>query len=502
MAERTIRITGKYLQIPVRMYQKKTPVHFYCDGEKILELAVCVGDEPWDTDEFDYYGQIRMEAYQGKEIRIQGDVPAGLLAKINCADAMVHNPERRPKYHFTANYGWMNDPNGLIYQDGIYHLYYQHDPVDADGFNMSWGHAISTDLLHWTYKDVVLLPEEGGMICSGSAMANEHGALGYPNDALIACYTVAGSKNIWSAGKKFVQKLAVSCDGGDTFTVLKEGIMQPVAAENRDPCVFWHEESQAYVMLLWLEKNDFGFFRSTDLLKWEQTQRCTLPGGFECPGIKRLYTEDKSEYRWVVMEAGGRCYIGSFDGYRFVWDGEVHHLYNIREKQDTRPYAAQAYAGIEDRCVVIPWLLTKDKGKHYRGSAGLPKELYLAKTPEVGFAVCQKPVAEYEAIKSPCDAETATEAEILISGEEAASISIRAENGSELPICYQPEGILTVGEKQYRVQPNETRLRILTDDRIVELFLGSMGYIVDELEDGACGFAAGNVRFAKYFRVS
>src|SRR5699024_2710544 len=109
--------------------------------------------------------------------------------------------EPRPSVHFTAVHGWINDPNGLIYADGLFHYYFQYNPFDTEWQNMSWGHAVSRDLLHWRQEETVMSPDEDGPIFSGSAVENQQGLLGQPQEALLYFYTAAGGSSRWSAGK-------------------------------------------------------------------------------------------------------------------------------------------------------------------------------------------------------------------------------------------------------------------------------------------------------------
>jgi len=498
MSKRAIKITGRYLQIPVRLKQQnKQPVHFYCEGEKILELAVMIGESDWNTDEFDYYGQLPMPTYMGKTVEIEGEVPEGFLEKICCGNELIANEEEvRPVFHFTPHVGWMNDPNGLVYADGVYHFYYQHNPVDRDWENMSWGHAVSTDLLHWQQKEIVLLPEEGGTIYSGSAIVNEHGALGYPKDAILAFYTIAGNASQWSKGKPFVQKVAVSTDGGNTMQPLKVGMLPNIVGTNRDPKVFWHEKSQAYVMILWIDGNYFSFLRSTDLVTWEETQRIELPEGYECPNIDELFTEDGKYSCWFVMDAGGRCYTGTFDGYRFTWSGKIQKLF-----ADNLPYAAQIYSGTPGRSILVPWLRTADPGKKYHCSAGIPRELYVKKEEDGSYYICQRLIAEYEAQKEICDANEASEAQLVCSEEENLELTILTKDGGRETVCYESNGILLIGDKQYNVPADAALLRVIADDRILEIFVDDAAYIAAELKERACGFEAAEEYEVTYYRV-
>ena len=199
----------------------------------------------------------------------------------------------KPSLHFTPSYGWMNDPNGLVYHDGIYELYYQHNPRGIDWNCMTWGHARGTDLLHWEDLGDVLEPDENGLMFSGCAIRNDRGLLGLPEDALLFFYTAAGHSSRESKGKPYTIRLAYSTDGGNTL-IKKDGklangeVIETLAAENRDPKVFWHEESGAYILVLWIENNDFGIWRSEDLEQFTMTQRVTLESGYECPDLFRL----------------------------------------------------------------------------------------------------------------------------------------------------------------------------------------------------------------------
>lgn len=158
------------------------------------------------------------------------------------------------------NTGWINDPNGLIY-----YLYFQYNPFDTKWENMCWGHVISKDLLHWEQKETVLYPDQDGPIFSGSGIVNENALLGLPKDAYIYFYTSAGGKSEWSKDKLPVQKIAYSIDGGNTLHKKDGCIVEHICDENRDPKVYWHEQSKAYIMLLYLTNNDYAILRSVDL---------------------------------------------------------------------------------------------------------------------------------------------------------------------------------------------------------------------------------------------
>ncbi len=269
------------------------------------------------------------------------------------------------KYHFTTGLGWMNDPNGLVFKDGIYHLYFQYNPGRLDWGDIGWGHAFSTDLIHWTNHGLVLPPDDDGMIFSGSAISN--------GDEILCYYT--------EAGKSFSQKLARSTDGGKTLVKDKNFCVPTICRENRDPKVFYHEATSAYIMILWLEENDFAILRSEKADgHFDLTQRFTLPGGFECPNLFEL------DGTWFVWTAHGYYYPGTFDGFTFSWSGKKYEAF-----ADSIPYAAQVFSGT-DELVLIPWLRIEDSGtpKKWNGIMGIPRRLELVKK-DCGTLISMQP---------------------------------------------------------------------------------------------------------------
>ncbi len=284
-----------------------------------------------------------------------------------------------PIIHFAPKFGWLNDPNGLVYHDGIYELYYQSNPDGIEWDNMTWGHARSRDLMHWDELEPVLFPDENGMMFSGCGLRNDRGELGLSKEALLFPYTAAKfdkEKNT----PHFTIRLAYSEDGGDTL-IKKDGtIMTEVGPDNRDPKVFWHEESGAYVLVIWLEGNDFGIYRSSDMEFFELSERYTMPDGFECPDLFELPVYDEknevTEKKWVFWSADGSYVVGDFDGF---------HFSEVTEKQraywDTRmPYAAQTWSGDpKGRVIQAAWLRTKCINKQTTSSVSLPRELSLVK---------------------------------------------------------------------------------------------------------------------------
>ena len=289
-----------------------------------------------------------------------------------------------PKVHFAAEYGWINDPNGLIYHDGIYEIYFQHNPHGTQWGNMTWGHARTEDFLSYEELEPVLFPDENGTMFSGCGIVNERGLLGLPKDALLLFYTAAGGTNEESEGKEFTIRMAYSVDGGNTYVKFGGPVLNSLAAENRDPKVFWHEESGAYVLVLWLENEDFAIFRSKDLEEFTLSQRLTLEGGFECPDLFKLPVEGSDLSKWVFWAADSSYYVGDFDGYKFTQTQErkiaYERIYENGESKPSLAYAAQTYFGVGNKVMSMPWLKTECVAEQTTGVLGLPRYFSLKET--------------------------------------------------------------------------------------------------------------------------
>lgn len=382
-----IRVCCDYLLIPVKAEEKTERVAIHDGEEKIYEFAVPVGESE-GIYEFHYYAPVPVSERKGKYITVEGDVPENFMEAVILSDNVLQRTDKRPFIHFAASTGWLNDPNGLIRHDGAYHLFFQHNPFDTKWENMSWGHAVSYDLLHWTQKDDVLFPDEGGTMYSGCGMVNERGELGLGKDAEIFFYTSAGDNSEWSRNKKFVQKIAYSTDHGNTL-IKKEGcILGHIADGNRDPKVYWHEKSKVYYMVLYLEKNDYAIFNSRDLEHWEMTQKMTFPLAWECPDLREVPVEGGGT-RWMFWSADGYYFLGEFDGSHFETDGVCHEAY-----QSMLPYAAQTFWGC-GRVIIIPWMRTCNRGKVYTGMMGIPRQLTLVEK-DGDYNLRQKLVDEFE----------------------------------------------------------------------------------------------------------
>lgn len=244
----------------------------------------------------------------------------------------------RPKLHYTAGRNWLNDPNGLVYSNGTYHLFYQHNPHGDDWGNMSWGHATSTDLQHWEEKPVAIPCDEQEAIFSGSAVVDVHNTSGFGVGGvppLVAIYTSAYSPASPLAGRQ-AQSLAYSTDDGATWTKYDGNpVLDRASPDFRDPKVFWHDgDAGSYWVMVAVEalNHEVVLYKSMDLKSWEYLSTfgpANATGGvWECPDLFELPVDgDASDTRWVMVVnlspggiaggSGGQYFIGTFDGVRF-----------------------------------------------------------------------------------------------------------------------------------------------------------------------------------------
>ncbi|MEL6917014.1 MAG: glycoside hydrolase family 32 protein, partial [Bacteroidota bacterium] len=246
----------------------------------------------------------------------------------------------RPQYHFSPQEKWMNDPNGLVYNQGCYHLFYQYYPDDIVWGPMHWGHAVSTDMVHWKHKPIALFPDRNGYIFSGSAVldsANTSGLGTLDNAPLVAIFTyhdMAGEE----AGRKDYQTqgIAFSLDNGDTWTKYKGN---PVIGNDgmkdfRDPKVFWDDANDQWVMLL-VAGDHLQIWNSDNLIDWQKRSEFGKKQGahggvWECPDLFPLKVKGTNEEKWVLLisinpgapngGSGTQYFIGDFDGETFTSD--------------------------------------------------------------------------------------------------------------------------------------------------------------------------------------
>ena len=291
---------------------------------------------------------------------------AGQLAQFALADEVLYQERLRPQFHFTAERNWLNDPNGLVYFDGKYHLFFQFNPRGNEWGNMTWGHALSPDLVHWRQLPDAITPDKLGTVFSGSAVVDWQNTAGFQQGdkpALVAIYTAAGGTSQESTGAKFTQCLAFSNDGARTWTKFAGNPVLPnVIRENRDPKVIWHAPTRRWVMAIYLDGNEFALFSSPDLKTWTRTDDVSVPGSIECPDLFELPVVGRSdESKWIFWTANNVYLVGDFDGQKFLPTGGPQKF-----EFGANRFAAQTYSdvpGNDGRRIQIAWM----RGGSYPG---------------------------------------------------------------------------------------------------------------------------------------
>jgi fructan beta-fructosidase len=406
----------------------------------------------------------------------------------------------RPRFHFSSRRGWLNDPNGLVFAGGLFHMYYQHNPLGTPhgGVNITWGHAVSADLIHWVEKSDAILPwRRDWSIASGSALVDRDNAAGYGKGAIIAAFTTLGTPRpegkaggAGGAGGAFDsggQFLAGSVDGGNTFYLFSGHAIIPTEGGEgwRDPRLFRYQDQYcAAVYEVEGGINCVSFYLSRDFRHWERVSR--NKNLFECPDIFPLRTE-AGEEKWVLYGADGLCRIGDFDGRIFHESGDSHPL-----DYGDATYAGQTWSDHpEGRRIHISWVrgMGTKNDNHELGYYGMPFsqcmsipcELTLTKGEE-GFRVLRKPVDAFTALRCSGPERRREKFDGILSlpvkpGEEYV-ISLNARSpvlnikAGSCHVQYDPqERRLSFGNGHSRVAGGDSlKLRVLVDTTTMEMF--------------------------------
>ena len=414
-AERTFKVKCKYLNLPISQGEERRRLTFRAKGVDDLSVVARLSERP------DYWVFKDLTAYKDKTLTIAFDGPEEALSLVYQADTIrdastFYKETYRPQFHFTSRRGWLNDPNGCIWHDGLYHLYYQHNPFEHEWENMTWGHATSPDLLHWTEHAPVLHPDSLGTMFSGSAVFDADNTSGFgtkKNPPLVFAYTADRSD-------KEVQCIAYSLDGGMTLHKY-EG--NPVidshdkwqSHDTRDPRLFkWTaspksspkgkdlesplpfrggEGGEAWVLVL-NERNGHSIYTSDNLRDW--TYQSHVSGFWECPDLFPLAVDGNPEdVRWVMLGASNTYMIGRFDGKTFTPESGKHRF------STGAIYAAQTFYDVPDgRRIQIGWANIDHPGMPFRGQMLLPTELTLRTTKD-GIRLVSMPISEVASLLKP-----------------------------------------------------------------------------------------------------
>lgn len=497
----TIPVQTRYLLLPIA--EKGSPVHCRLRvGDEVVYYFHChlATDDATTL----FWATINVDKWRGKELVWEAGPPAfaELLARrIRPSDVRLDPPELyrerfRPQFHFSPRVGWMNDPNGLVYYDGEYHLFFQHNPYGIQWGNMTWGHAVSRDLIHWEELEPVLHPDRLGTIFSGSAVVDDKNTSGLGDRTttpLCAFYTAAGRFSFQS--QPFTQCLTYSLDRGRTWTKYPGNpILGSITDDNRDPKVFWYAPAARWIMVLYVRRDAYSIFSSTNLREWTFESEAPFPTAYECPELFELEVEGSpGEKRWVLWAASGNYLIGQFDGKTFTPETEV-----LRSEWGPNAYAGQTWNNTPDgRRVLICWM--RSDGSTFRGmpfnqQMSIPRELTLRKT-ESGPRLFARPVRELASLRqmaiqdrdaqlSPFGAARRYPLPELVDLELTLELSDNAQVTVELygiPITLSAEArtLECLGHVIAEIPAfREVDLRVLVDRTSLELFAWDGRYVM------------------------
>lgn len=464
---------SKYLLLPVQENAPEGKVNIVVNNEFQLEQNINVR---LAREKVDYYVPLDLSAYQGKTISIDvTGMPSSSLCwkEIKLSDTFDSSNREtyRPVYHHTPMYGWMNDPNGMFYKDGVYHLYFQYNPYGSMWANMTWGHSTSTDLTHWTYEGTAIVPDAWGAIFSGSCVVDKDNTAGFGKGAVVAFYTSAKSTP-W--GDVQSQSMAYSLDNGKTFIKYEHNpILTSTERDFRDPKVFWYAPGKHWVMMLAVGQ-EMQIYSSGNLKEWKKessfgAMQGAHGGVWECPDLVEVAVEGSKEKKWVLicnLNPGGpfggsaaQYFVGSFDGKKFVNESPTQTKWLDWGKDN---YATVTWSNAPaGRCIALGWMSNWQYANsvpttQYRSANTLARdltlyrvggELYLKSkpSPEIKKARAEEkkiPTFEvkgnYEVASLLADNKGAYEIEMAIENKGTSKIdfSLMNEKGEKVAMYY------------------------------------------------------------------
>lgn len=447
----------KYLLLPVQESAEVSNIKVIGNSKQLKTLNVRLANN-----HIDYYVPLSLQEFAGEkglmlDVHVNGTYRTdGGVSAFSCWQNMqfsdtfdMKNREQyRPEYHHTPAYGWMNDPNGMFYKDGAWHLYFQHNPYGSQWENMTWGHSTSKDLVHWEYQGDAVEPDALGTVFSGSAVVDKDNTAGFGKDAIVALYT--------SAGENQTQSLAYSTDDGMTFTKY-EG--NPVITSNvpdfRDPHMFWNEDIKKWNMIL-AAGQQMNIYSSDNLKDWKLESSFgreygNHDGVWECPDLMKLKVRGTNKEKWMLVcniNPGGpfggsatQYFVGDFDGYKFTCESKP-------EVTKWMDYGKDHYATVtfdnapEGRHVALAWMSNWQYANQvptmqYRSCNSIPRDLGLFEYK--GETYCSViPSKEMTAARSKKTRKNISDAcEMVVTMKGNASIILSNEKGEKVVMNYE-----------------------------------------------------------------
>ena len=447
-AMQRVEVNNKYLLLPVQEREEIAKIRVLAAGKQVQALNVRLA-----VDKVDYYVPLDIERFGTKnlllDIAFEGDRRfTGAMKDFTCWKDMKQsdtfdtaNYEKfRPAYHHTPAYGWMNDPNGMFYKDGVYHLYYQYNPYGSMWENMTWGHSTSKDLIHWEAQPLAIEPDDLGAIFSGSCVVDKK------ENRVVAFYT--------SAGKSQLQSMAVSKDNGMTFEKYTGNpVLVSTEEDFRDPKAFWNPEIQKWNLILAVGQ-EMHIYSSANLKDWTYESAFGKEYGchdgvWECPDLMKLQVRGTDKQKWMLIcniNPGGpfggsatQYFIGEFDGHKFVCD---------QKPEDTRwmDYGKDHYATVtfdnapDGRKIALAWMsnwqyANQVPTKQFRSANSVPRDLDLFEYE--GEIYCGvTPSKELSAIRGKAVSKLPQTCEIVVDVKGTTELTLSNSLGEQVVMVY------------------------------------------------------------------
>lgn len=446
----------KYLLLPVQESAEVSNIKVIGSSRQLKTLNVRLANNhidyyvPLCLQEFDDEKGLMLDVHVNGTYRTDGGISTFSCWKnMSFSDTfdMKNREQYRPVYHHTPAYGWMNDPNGMFYKDGVWNLYFQHNPYGSQWENMTWGHSTSTDLVHWKFQGDPVQPDALGTVFSGSAVVDKENTSGFGKGAVIALYT--------SAGENQTQSMVYSTDNGKTFTKY-EG--NPVITSNvpdfRDPHMFWNEDIKKWNMILAAGQH-MEIYSSDNLKDWKYEssfgEKYGNHGGvWECPDLMKMKVRGTDKEKWMLIcninpggPSGGSAtqyFVGDFDGHKFTCDSKP-------EVTKWMDYGKDHYATVtfdnapEGRRVAIAWMsnwqyANQVPTQQYRSGNSIPRDLGLFEYK--GETYCSVvPSPEMTAARSKKAGKKLTEScEMVVNLKGNATITLSNDKGEKVVMNY------------------------------------------------------------------